>query len=210
MEISLAIIIAVFAAHLLAVASPGPDFFVVVKNALAGGRRVGVWTAVGIALGLIVHILYSLFGLAYIISQSLILFTVIKLLGASYLIYIGCRSLRAKGGEAKTIEHEEKREISWSRALKTGFITNTLNPKAALYFLSLFTLVISPETSTATLVIISMGLVLLTGVWFALVALFFSQKNVQQVYLKSEGVFNKIFGSILIGLGLKLASTSNS
>src|SRR5438094_7329342 len=82
--------------HLLAVMSPGPDFVLISKNSLVYSRKSGVYSALGLALGILVHITYSLIGIAYIISRSIVIFSTIKLLGAGYLIYIGYKSLWAK------------------------------------------------------------------------------------------------------------------
>lgn len=82
--------------HFLALASPGPDFVMVVKNALGYGRSTGIRTAIGIGLGIGVHVLYCTFGLALIISKSIVAFSIIKRAGAAYLVYIGIKSLRAR------------------------------------------------------------------------------------------------------------------
>lgn len=95
----LPLILSVTAIHLLAVVSPGPDFIVAIKNALTYSRKTGFFTALGFALGISVHLLYCVFGLAILISQSLLLFSIIKFLGAGYLIYIGVLSFLAKGSK---------------------------------------------------------------------------------------------------------------
>ena len=82
--------------HLLAVMSPGPDFVLMSKNSLVYSRKTGVATSLGLALGIVVHIIYSLVGIGLIISKSIILFSTIKILGAGYLIYIGLKSLKSK------------------------------------------------------------------------------------------------------------------
>lgn len=89
---NLALIGTVTLVHLLAVMSPGPDFIMVMKNALTYSRKAGIWTAIGIATGISVHVFYSLAGLAFIIAQSILLFNTFKLLGAAYLIYLGIKS----------------------------------------------------------------------------------------------------------------------
>jgi threonine/homoserine/homoserine lactone efflux protein len=82
--------------HLLAVASPGPDFAVVVRESVTQGRRVGSWTALGVGCGIFVHVAYSLLGIGLIVSQSIVLFNLFKWLAAGYLLYLGWRALRAR------------------------------------------------------------------------------------------------------------------
>src|SRR5690606_25016790 len=82
--------------HLLGVASPGPDLAIVLKNSLSHDKKQGVFTALGIAIGISIHLTYSIIGLAAIISRSIVLFNIIKTVGALYLIWIGYKSLRTK------------------------------------------------------------------------------------------------------------------
>ncbi len=77
--------------HILGAASPGPDLALVLKNSLESGRKAGIYSALGIALGIAVHVSYSVLGLAVLISKSILLFNIIKLIGAAYLIYIGSK-----------------------------------------------------------------------------------------------------------------------
>ncbi len=193
--------------HLLAVISPGPDFVVAVKNSLTYGRKVGVWTAVGIALGISVHLVYCIAGLALIISQSIVLFSIIKYLGAAYLIYIGVMSFLSKGAKIEVVADEHKKQMSPFQAVKNGFLTNVLNPKATIFFLSLFTLVISPETSKGLLLILGSIMIVNTALWFSLVALFFTHPKVSKRYERFQGTFNKFFWAALVALGVKVALT---
>ncbi len=132
--------------HILAVISPGPDFVVAIRNSLTYSRKTGVWTAVGFGLGIIIHVFYCIAGLGLIISKSIIVFNVIKYLGAAYLIYIGIKSIMAKTSHLNVKNATHKNDITVLEAIKIGFLTNVLNPKATLFFLSLFTLVINPDT----------------------------------------------------------------
>ncbi len=191
--------------HLLAVMSPGPDFVMCVKNALTHSRKTGIWTAVGFGAGISVHVFYCLAGLGLIISKSILIFSVIKFLGAAYLIYIGFKSAFSKSSKIEIGESPTQKEISPWAAIKMGFLTNVLNPKATLFFLSLFTLVISPETPLLIREIMGGIMVLQTILWFSLVSIFLSQKKIRLVFDRFQNLFNKSFGAILIALGLKVA-----
>ncbi len=193
--------------HLLAVISPGPDFIMAVRNSFTYSRKTGIWTAVGFGGGIAVHIFYSLAGLALIISKSILLFNVIKFLGAGYLIYIGLKSFFSKSSKIELGEHHKKEDITRFSAVKIGFLTNVLNPKATLFFLSLFTLVISPETPLSIMLIMSAIMVINTILWFSLVAVFLSQNRIRSIFERFQDVFNKSLGGLLIALGVKVALT---
>ncbi len=204
----IATILSVLAIHLLAVMMPGPDFIVTVKYALTYGRKAGIRTAIGVWLWIGVHVLYSVVWLAFIISQSIVLFSIIKYLWAAYLIYIWIQSLRAKSSPQTTLTATHQEHISSRKAFQNGFLTNVLNPKATLFFLGLFTLVISPETPKSTIAIAGVMMMIDTAIWFSIVAIFLTTKRVQKVYHKIEYWLNKVFGGLLILFWIKVALSS--
>ena len=201
----LALIGTVTVIHLLAVISPGPDFIMACRNSLTYSRKTGIWTAVGFGFGIAVHVFYSLAGLALIISKSILLFNAIKFLGAGYLIYIGLKSVFSKSSKIELGEQQKKEDITRFAAIRIGFLTNVLNPKATLFFLSLFTLVISPETPMPIMGIMSAIMIINTMLWFSLVAVFLTQKRIRSIFERFQGVFNKTLGGLLIALGIKVA-----
>lgn len=203
----LALIGTVALIHFLALVSPGPDFILCVRNSMTYSRKTGLWTAAGFALGIGVHILYSLAGVAVVISQSILLFNSIKFFGAAYLVYIGVRALFSKSSTIKVDEAIKKMDISALAGLRMGFLTNVLNPKATLFFLSVFTLVISPETPLSVMGIIAFILMANTFLWFALVATLFTQARARSVFSRFSVLFDRIFGGLLIALGVKVALT---
>jgi RhtB (resistance to homoserine/threonine) family protein len=195
--------------HLLAVMSPGPDFIMTMRNSLVYSRRTGMYSAIGLGLGILVHVTYCMAGIALVISQSIVLFSVIKYLGAAYLIYIGIQSLRAKsnkdGAAAKL--PAETQDLTKLQAIRSGFMTNVLNPKATLFFLSLFTLVIQPGTPMAVKMIMGAEMVLATMAWFMLVAVLVSHRSVKKHMSKIQHYVERTMGGILILFGVKLATT---
>jgi RhtB (resistance to homoserine/threonine) family protein len=202
---NLIIILTIAGIHLLAAISPGPDFVMCVRNSLTYSRKTGIWTAVGFGAGISVHIFYCLAGLAIIISKSILIFNMIKFLGALYLIYIGLKSFFSKPSKIEIGEQKIKKDISNFQAFKIGFLTNVLNPKASLFFFGLFTLVISPNTPAFVLGIASVIMIINTALWFSLVAIFFTQKRIRKVFERFQNVFNKTLGGLLIALGIKVA-----
>ncbi|MBD9423979.1 LysE family transporter [Pseudomonas sp. PDM15] len=194
--------------HLLAVASPGPDFAIVVRESVAYGRRAGTWTALGVGTGIFVHVAYSLLGIGLIVSQSIVLFNALKWLAAAYLFYIGIKALRAKPAVPGALDvAAEAGERSPRGAFMTGFVTNGLNPKATLFFLSLFTVVINPHTPLAVQAGYGVYLAFATAIWFCLVALLFSQRRVRAGFARMGHWFDRLMGAVLVGLGIKLAFT---
>src|SRR5690348_16437559 len=118
--------------HLLAAASPGPDFAYVTRQSLVHGRRAGLLASAGIALGLAIHIVYSAAGLAAVIAHSVHWMTAIKLVGGAYLLYLGIKGLRARKDTGVHAEANETRALPSSawRQVFGGFLCNAFNPKA--------------------------------------------------------------------------------
>lgn len=131
----LAEFIAVLTITVLTIITPGPDFFIVVRNSLTFSKRSGIFTTLGVASAVWVHIIYTLAGIGIILSKSILLFSIIKYLGAAYLIYLGWTCLRSKRMNSQQYtDNIEKVEISDFTSFKTGFINNALNPKATFFF----------------------------------------------------------------------------
>jgi RhtB (resistance to homoserine/threonine) family protein len=198
---------------LLGAMSPGADFVLVTRNSFVYSRKVGVFTAMGIGLGILVHVFYTLAGIGLIISQSILLFSLIKYAGAAYLIYIGWNFLKAKKQKEidKSAETSEvKKIISPLKAVGMGVGINTLNPKVTLFFLSLFVQFISPGTPLGIQIALGLETALIVGVWFVLIALMFSNNWLKVKIRKSGHWFERIMGGALILLGIKVAlSTKN-
>ncbi len=192
--------------HLLAVASPGPDFAVVVRESVTQGRRVGSWTALGVGCGIFVHVAYSLLGIGLIVSQSIVLFNLFKWLAAGYLLYLGWRALRARPMSLETADEvDTTSDRSPWQAFVVGFVTNGLNPKATLFFLSLFTVVISADTPLLVQAGYGVYLAGATALWFLLVAWLFSRGRVRAGFARMGHWFDRLTGAVLIGLGVRLA-----
>ena len=113
----------VFIVGLVAVVTPGPDFALTLRSSLAYSRRAGVYTAVGIGIGNAIHATYCLIGIGALISQSILLFNGLKLIGAGYLIYLGLKSLQAKPIQAKSLQ-DNRRIVSAFAAFRLGLFGN--------------------------------------------------------------------------------------
>src|SRR5688572_15177026 len=133
-------------AHALAVASPGPDFALVLRQSLAHGRRMAIWSSIGIGCGLSIHIAYCILGLGYFLKNSAVALATVKYLGAAYLAWVGIQALRSKAPGDNLDLAAGATAPTDGAAWTTGFLVNVLNPKAALFFISLFPLAVSVTT----------------------------------------------------------------
>lgn len=188
--------------HLLAVASPGPDFAIMIRQALFQSRRKAFLSAGGIALGILVHVSYSLLGIGLIIQQSVALFTLLKIVGAAYLTWIAVHALRAKPGGIH-VEADRKRQTG-AAAFRLGFLTNVLNPKATLFFVSLFSVVISPGTPALVQTGYGFYLACATGLWFLGVAIFFTLPRVRKLFNRFGHWLDRLMGGVLLLLAGQL------
>ena len=194
----------IFLIHLLAVSSPGPDFIIVLKNALQHDRKTAIFTSLGISFGISIHIFYSLVGISFFIQKNQIVFNVLKILGALYIIFLGVKTFFSTQQHIKIEQQNKNNSIAAITAVKIGFLTNVLNPKATLFFLSLFTLVIPPGLPFWFLSVISFMLITVTFLWFVLVSLVFTNPLILKKYESYENVILKTFGLILIILGVAI------
>ncbi len=189
--------------------SPGADFVMITKNSIFSSRKAGLFSALGISLAIWVHVAYCIAGLAIIISQSIILFSIVKYLGGAYLIYIGWKTFNSNS-LIDTDVKGQKQSLSDFAAFKIGFITNALNPKTTIFFLSIFTQVVKPDTPIWIQLIYGAIISLAHLLWFGTVAIFFTHLPLLKKFDRYKKVIEKVVGSVLIGFGFKVATSSNN
>ncbi len=198
------ILIAMCMIDLLATISPGPDFLVVVKNSLKYSPRIGCYTTIGIALGLVIHMTYCILGLGFVISQSIMLFNIIKYLGAAYLICIGIMSFISKDEPLQLDEEKATKMISPAAAIKMGFFVNVLNPKATFAFVSLFSAFITPDTPLHIPLAFAAFTIIFSTLWFCLIASIFTIQKVKMIFDRAKSRVDRTIGILLVSLGLKV------
>lgn len=191
--------------HLLAVMSPGPDFAIVLRQSISFGRKTAIITSLGIGAGISVHVLYTLLGVGILISQSVSLMTTAKVLGATYIIYLAINLLRsrAKPDQPSSIELDNNKK-NQKKAFMIGFMTNVLNPKATLFFLAIFTTVVSTNTPLVVQSFYGLWIIITTAAWFCLVSFLFSQQTIRQKFLNHGYWFDRLMGIILLLFAGKL------
>ncbi|MEV7674438.1 LysE family transporter [Streptomyces sp. NPDC088752] len=201
-------LVAVAVITVLAVISPGADFAMTVRNSYLYGRTAGVLAAVGIALGVLVHVTYTMLGVGLLVSRSPALFTAMKLIGAAYLVCIGYKTFVTRA--RVDVDLSDGEGLSKAGALRTGFLTNALNPKTMLFVLSTYTQVVSADTPVPQQIGYGLFMSFAHLVWFALTALLFSRQGLRDRLLRRQTVLNKAIGAVLVGLGVVLALTPSA
>lgn len=187
---------------------PGIDFAMVLKQSITHGRAAAVVTSIGIGSAILVHGAYTILGIGLIISQSILLFNLLKFAGAAYLIFIGISVWRAPPPKEPDVPVEGvQRSITLRSAFVQGFLTNLLNPKAVLFFVALFTTLVSSKTPMAIKGFYVANMSLLLMAWFALVSVFFTIRDVRSAFFRFGKWFNRITGIAFISLAVSMVLT---
>ena len=187
---------------------PGADMALITKTTLADGRRAAFFTTLGICAGLCVHAVASALGLSAILRVSAVAYSVVKAIGAGYLIFLGVQTMR-EAGRQRAMELDGEKSIAGrvtARSFRQGVFTNVLNPKVAVFYLTFLPQFISPgdavlpRSLALASIHIGMGLVWLTA-YAAFISGFSALLNRASV----KQTLERITGTLLIGLGLRLA-----
>lgn len=191
--------------QIFAMMSPGPDMLLIIRNTLGtAGKQTAFFTILGIAAGLTIHISVSIAGLAIVLSQSDLLYSIVRYLGAAYLAYIGLKSLLNRSQFKIQSGENTDLEKSNSEAFREGFFTNLLNPKVTLYILSLFTQLIAPASPIWQKLIYGSVLVIeAVAVWLifsAIIGIPIIRKLTQEWTLWID----RLFGLMLIVIALSV------
>jgi len=202
------------AAGILLNLTPGPDVLYIVTNSLRSGARAGVVAALGINAGCFVHIFAAALGVSALIAASATAFTILKWIGAAYLVWIGAKLLFARAPQTAT----DLRELAqgqpalplWNVFLG-GFLTNALNPKVAIFFLAFVPQFIAPDAEHKALVFIALGSlfnlnsVFVNAGWALAAAWMATRASVQA----GMHWLDRVAGAMFVAFGLKLALSEN-
>lgn len=192
---------------LLAAISPGPDFCIVLRNSLLGSRKIGLSTALGVSSALIIHLAYTLIGIGILIAESPFLYALIKYAGVAYLFYIGLSGWVSSYKKADSNEKKpevDALQISAQKAFVQGFLTNLLNPKAALFFLSLFSQFVNPETPSILKLEYALINWSITLGWFLFLAIITTGDFLSGKMDRFRLYIDRIMGSALMLLSVKM------
>jgi threonine/homoserine/homoserine lactone efflux protein len=208
--------------QIFALVSPGPDFAVVVRQSIHGGRRAAIFTSMGITTGIFFHMGYALFGLGWLLSRYPFLLEGMRYAGAACLAFLGVKSLRAGILAARasgsvplrfntsTTEEEnlcldvsaqsDRGKTRFFSAFFLGFYVNLSNPKAVLFFISVFTSIVVPGAPLSHKIIYSLWVIITTAIWFICVSRLFSKEKIRAAFLRRVHWFDCGIGLLLLFL----------
>ena len=191
--------------------TPGADSIYIITRSIAQGKEAGIYSVLGVGSGSIIHIILAAFGLSVILAKSILLFNIVKWIGAAYLIYLGIRMLIDKSNLFDNKKTEFEKVDLW-KIYRQGFLTNVLNPKVAIFFLSLLPQFIKPECVNSSIPFLILGgTFLFTGtIWCLFLA--YSASFMTDTLRKHDRVgklMKKLSGYVFIGLGFQLLFKRN-
>ena len=197
-------IIAVSTIAIFMAVLPGADFVMVTRTSIYNGRLAGLYMSLGMCLSVSIHASYSIAGLAVVIANSAWLFSTIKYLGAAYLIYIAWKLLTTRES-LNSDQNALMTEMSPFIALRLGFTCNILNPKTSIFFLSIFTQVVSVDTPL--IMQISYGVIIMLAhfIWYSGIALLLSHPQMLPRFNRQKQKIDKVAGFVLMLIAIKLS-----
>lgn len=207
-------IITFIAVATLLVISPGPNGFLIAKTVPMSGQQAGFANVGGFVAAFYVHGTLSIFGISILLVQSAIAFTLFKMLGAAYLIWIGIKSIRSAINQKAitniSLPKEKQKKISIHNAFFEGFVTNVLNPKVSMFYLAAFPQFISLESNAFSAYSLVSAHALVNFIWFSIMVLALSRVKSISNSAKFKKWLNSITGVVFIGFGAKLALMKSS
>lgn len=188
--------------------TPGPDTLYIVGRGSTQGLRAGVVAALGIGAGTLVHICAAALGLSAILAASATAFTVVKIVGAVYLLYVGLSLIRSAGASKSSPSGVATRPAGMRSIFVQGFLTNVLNPKVALFFLAFLPQFVAADASSKPLAFLFLGVIFdfngtLWNLFIAWSTAHLSSRLAPSAAFK--GWFNRCVGSVFVFIGVRLA-----
>ncbi len=196
-------------AHALAVASPGPDYAIVMRYSLNHGRGAALAAAAGIGSGILGHTALAVAGISVLITTTPTAFTLLKFAAAAYLLWMAYQALRASAAPTTedSLANQGPARLSKRRAFITGLITNGLNPKATLFFIALFAVVVEQQTPLWVKAGYGGYMAIATWAWFSLLACVLAHQPVRRRMLHYGHWLDRAMGVVLIGLAVTMVFT---
>lgn len=190
----------------LCMLSPGPDMALVMRNTLAGNRASGLHTSLGVLTGNLVHIGYCALGLGVLIAHSVVAYGVLKYAGAAYLVFLGISGLRGTPASVATSSSSPAHPPHARGSYRQGLLNNLLNPKGALFYLGVFTQVITPATGPLRAALLISAMVATSALFWVVFVATLHLPPVRALMARSRVALERAFGVLLILLGLRVAA----
>jgi len=187
--------------------SPGPNLFLIVQTSLSQGKAAGLAAGAGVATGDAIYAALGLLGMATVISTSHTVFSAIQVLGGAYLIWYGLTLFRQARGRTKAVlgTTSPPSAAPYAKAhFRRGMITDLANAQTVLFFVSIFSVTITPDTPSSTKLAIWLGIFLTSLLWRSIVALAFSRPLVRRAFMRVQSSLEQLVGVVLTCFGLKL------
>ena len=189
--------------HLFAVASPGPDFFLIARQSTLYGRDISIWASLGISIGILMHSFLSIAGIYVLLSLYPDFIFYMKIIASLYIASIGVRTLLVNS-QIEISSLSDQKNITATKSFVMGFFTNALNPKAFLFFIMVFSLISNTNPSNETKILLGVYMAVATFIWFTLISISFSKISKGEFIKKNLPYLEKIIGVILILIALQI------
>ena len=189
--------------HLFAVASPGPDFFLIARQSSLYGRDISIWASLGISIGILMHSFLSIAGIYVLLSLYPDFIFYMKIIASLYIASIGVRTLLVNN-QIEISPLSDQKNITATKSFVMGFFTNALNPKAFLFFIMVFSLISNMNPSNVTKILLGVYMAVATFIWFTLISISFSKISKGEFIKKNLPYLEKIIGVILILIALQI------
>lgn len=189
----------------LGMLSPGPDFFLIIKNAARYQRSAALMTALGVIVAIALHMSYCVAGLAVLITTTPWLFNILKYAGAAYLIWIGIKSLLPQSSQHIDLTMTQHEVVTFKKAFMQGFLCNVLNPKATLFFLAMFTQVLSIDSTFSEKLWYAFIIWGLGAIYWPILVFLIQSAPIRKGLAKIQKYVDKVLGTILIAFGIRVA-----
>lgn len=209
----LSIFITVGVAHFLALLSPGPDFVLIVKSAIKNDSKDAMGVALGITMANAVYISLCLIGIGSILAASALLMIILKIIGGLFLIYLAVQALQARKTSYSQLDINESistnvTNTTFLKEFVAGFISGIFNPKNLLFYLSLFTVVLTPEVSFAFKLSLGIWMTVVVFLWDTSIIFLLSTRKVRQKFTQAAYYLDKITGALLGIIGVTIVKTA--
>jgi RhtB (resistance to homoserine/threonine) family protein len=188
----------------LCMLSPGPDMVLVMRNTVTRDRRSGGLTALGVLTGNLIHIGYCTLGIAVLLSQSPVAYNTLRVASAAYLVYLGVQSLRSAG--ATEAEPSEPHASRRTNAYREGLVNNLLNPKGILFYLGVFSQLITPDMTVAQTTLLIGVMMSVSAVFWILFVQTLHLPVIRAGLSKSKVAIDRVFGLVLILFAARIAT----
>jgi threonine/homoserine/homoserine lactone efflux protein len=207
------IFVTVALAHFLALLSPGPDFVLVVKSAIKNNGKNAIGVAIGIASANALYITLCLIGVGSILAASIYVMIGLKIVGGLFLIYLAVQALRAHKSSYNNLDISDSKnsdviKTTFLKEFITGFMSGILNPKNLLFYLSLFTVVLTPEIGFAFKLGLGIWMTAIVFLWDLSIIFLLSTRKVRSKFTKAAYYIDKVTGALLGVIGFAIVKSA--